>query len=178
MAKRYKEKQKRKVKPVKIIITLIFLCAVVVSIIINFKKDVEVQQEKEEIINMQEIDKNMRSNLLIPKEINEELLKKIGQEYYIVKLQYKLQSLEKGKIEAYYSNAKNIVKVIINIENEKIEEIEYVTDEYLVKKNKIEDNLEENIKEDFNNNKSKIGKENELNIIITDTEIVININFT
>lgn len=149
---------------------------ILVGVIFFRKTNTKTIEKKEnETVKLQEIDNNLNSNLLSPEKLNDEIVKKIGEEYYIVKLQYKLQKLDKGKIEAYYSNGKDIIKMTINIEDKKIEKIENCEDEFLTKKLKIVNNLEENVKQDFEDNKSKLNKDNELNIIITDTEIVINI---
>lgn len=203
MAKRYKEKEHKKKKfKIKNILICIILIVIVAVIIIgvrqnwfNFdyiKQRIKEQEEQEisfelfqNITQKVEENRKLTSNLLKPAELNNEIDSIIneGEENkennYIVKIQYKLKELNSGTIDVYYKVRENdLIKMTINIETKEIETTEQYEDEFLFSKNKIEENLDENIEEDFNKNKEKIVPETTfLNVIITNTEVVTNIGY-
>lgn len=198
MAKRYKEKTKKKFKIKNILICIIFIILFAVIIIgvkqkwfdfDHIKQRIKDQEEQEisfelfqNITKKVEENRKLTSNLLKPSELNNEIDSMINEEEenkdnnYIVKIQYKLKDLNTGTIDIYYKAGKdNLIKMVVNIENKEIESTEKYEDKELVKKDKIRNNLEENIEEDFNKRKEKLNSEYEVvNIIITNTEIVIN----
>ena len=202
MAKRYKENEKKRGKfKLKNILLLIILIVTITILIIGIKQDwfkfnyieekIKAQQAEEisaeifqNITQKVEENRKLTSNLLKPAELNNEIDSIINEEEnkdnnYIVKIQYKLKELNSGTIEVYYKvKENNLIKMSINIETKEIENTEQYEDEFLFSKNRIEKNLDENIEEDFKNNKEKIVPETTfLNIIITNTEVVTNIGY-
>ena len=203
MAKRYKENEKKRGKfKLKNILLLIILIVTITILIIGIKQDwfkfnyieekIKAQQAEEisaeifqNITQKVEENRKLTSNLLKPAELNNEIDSIINEEEenkdnnYIVKIQYKLKELNSGTIEVYYKvKENNLIKMTINIETKEIETTEQYEDEFLFSKNRIEENLDENIEEDFNKNKEKIVPETTfLNIIITNTEVVTNIGY-
>lgn len=203
MAKRYKESEKKRGKiKLKNILLLIILIVIITVLIIGIKQDwfkfnyieekIKAQQAEEisaeifqNITQKVEENRKLTSNLLKPAELNNEIDSIINEEEenkdnnYIVKIQYKLKELNSGTIEVYYKvKENNLIKMSINIETKEIENTEQYEDEFLFSKNRIEKNLDENIEEDFKNNKEKIVPETTfLNIIITNTEVVTNIGY-
>lgn len=203
MAKRYKESEKKRGKiKLKNILLLIILIVIITVLIIGIKQDwfkfnyieekIKAQQAEEisaeifqNITQKVEENRKLTSNLLKPAELNNEIDSIINEEEenkdnnYIVKIQYKLKELNSGTIEVYYKvKENNLIKMSINIETKEIENTKQYEDEFLFSKNRIEKNLDENIEEDFKNNKEKIVPETTfLNIIITNTEVVTNIGY-
>lgn len=203
MAKRYKENEKKRGKfKLKNILLLIILIVIITILIIGIKQDwfkfsyieekIKAQQAEEisaeifqNITQKVEENRKLTSDLLKPAELNNEIDSIINEEEenkdnnYIVKIQYKLKELNSGTIEVYYKvKENNLIKMSINIETKEIENTEQYEDEFLFSKNRIEKNLDENIEEDFKNNKEKIVPETTfLNIIITNTEVVTNIGY-
>ena len=188
MAKRYKEKQKSKQKCIIFIIIIIIIAILIfVAIKNNWFNGSNLQEEKQdettqlskqisEYINKEN---KLNSNLLNPTELSNEVysqLSGISQGGYIVKMHYKLKTLDDGNIDVYYKiNDNELLKLIISVENKTVENMEEYKDDSLLEKEKITDNLNENIEEDFNRRKEDSENENAIvNIIITDTEIVIN----
>ena len=93
-------------------------------------------------------------------------------------MNYKLKDLENGKVELFYKiNDSEILNLIINLKDKKLEKAEELQDNEMLEKKEVIENINEDIKTDFEENKNKLkpdeGK-NILNIIITDTEIIIN----
>lgn len=197
MAKRYIEKKKGKVK---YIVFLIIIIVVFVYIameqkwfgIINENKNIS-EKTKQEEYKEEETDKiieqihekvenknePINANLLNPEELNNTLIQTLNnkeQESYIIKIHYKLKKIDIGYVDVYYNVNNNIIlKLTINVNNKIVESMEEYDDENLLRKNKIESNLAENIEEDFNRRFKNIENENTIvNIIITNTEVVIN----
>lgn len=184
MAKRYKEKTKKKtVKKILAFtsISLVILGILSLAFIFGISKIDTMIKDRNETIKtknmIENIDKNIHSDVLIIEELNKEMIEKLGKEYYIVKSKYKLNSLDKGTIENYYTNGTTVIRILIDIEENKISEINEIQDEELNKKTEIGNNIKENIKQDFEENKSNISEEKVLNIVVTDTEIIINTNY-
>ena len=199
MAKRYKESEKKRGKiKLQNILLLIILIVIITVLIIGIKQDwfkfnyieekIKAQQAEEisaeifqNITQKVEENRKLTSNLLKPAELNNEIDSIINEEEenkdnnYIVKIQYKLKELNSGTIEVYYKvKENNLIKMSINIETKEIENTEQYEDEFLFSKNRIEKNLDENIEEDFKNNKEKIVPETTfLNIIITNTDNIL-----
>lgn len=188
MAKRYKRKENKKWK----IFLFFFIIIIIIGIIILWQKNNNLNENKvieTEIENvvLQEIVENIRQNndilssdLLVPKEICieiEEILKSNIENGSIIKINYQLKSLEEGNLFLYYKlGENNIVKIEIDIASKMIQNISNYNESDLDGKSVIKENLNENIKKDFENNKSKLENDNNrLNIIITNTEIIINI---
>lgn len=195
MAKRYKEKEKKnsifKIKNILLFIAIVAIIILAIrqnwfyfieQAIRNMKKETISSQETQEVTINIEKNKKLNSNLLKPSELNNEIdgIIKEGIENvndnYIIKIHYKLEELNKGTIDIYYKAGENeLIKMSINITNKEIENVEKYEDEELLKKDKIVENLEENIEEDFNKRKKEIISEKRIvNIIITNTEVVIN----
>lgn len=66
----------------------------------------------------------------------------------------------------------------MDIASSKITECKKIEDDNLVKKSVIKDNLDEDVKQDFEKYKDKLNGENSrLNVIITNTEIIINVSY-
>ena len=201
MAKRYKEKEKRKLNIKNILIFLVIIL-IIVFIIIGIKQkwfDFDyvknmLEQSKQEEISFElfqnitkkvEENKKLSSNILNPAELNNEITAIIneGEETensnYIVKIQYKLKTLSSGTIDIFYKVSENdLIKMTVNLETKEIESTEQYEDEFLLSKSKIEENLEENIEKDFESRKEEIIENATfLNVIITNTEIVTNIGY-
>ena len=201
MAKRYKEKEKRKLNIKNILIFLVIIL-IIVFIIIGIKQkwfDFDyiknmLEQSKQEEISFElfqditrkvEENKKLSSNILNPAELNNEINAIIneGEETknsnYIVKIQYKLKTLSSGTIDIFYKVSENdLIKMTVNLETKEIESTEQYEDEFLLSKSKIEENLEENIEKDFESRKEEIIENATfLNVIITNTEIVTNIGY-
>ena len=71
-----------------------------------------------------------------------------------------------------------LLKININILEKKIESVEEYKDDALLEREKIVNNLSENVQDDFESKKDKLDSENKsVNVIITNTEIVINTSF-
>lgn len=182
MAKRYKDESRRNYKVnEKINIKKIVICLIIIAValgllfIIKHNNKIEVGNAK---INTYKI-ANLNSDLLIPKDLNEEIKKELNIENIkLVKMNYKLKDLENGKVELFYKiNDSEILNLIINLKDKKLEKAEELRDNEMLEKKEVIENINEDIKTDFEENKKRLkpdeGK-NILNIIITDTEIIIN----
>ena len=196
LTKRQDEQENRKIKfknIVFLIVIIIIIIVVVIGIKLNWfdnhgSKEIgniaEAESETvKEIVEKIEENKKIKSNLLNPEELNkeiDEIINENGQSNssYITQIHYKLKDLNNGKIDVYYkANGNELVKMVINIKSKEIESTEKYEDEYLLSKPKIRNNLQENIEEDFNKKKKESNAQDKIvNIIITNTEIVINTN--
>lgn len=133
-------------------------------------------------INVEEenLKTKLSSNILNPVDLNNEVLEKIKEveNGEIIKIQYKLKSLENGVIELYYRTEKTIYVVEVDIASKTAKNAIEYKEKDLNTRQVITDNLKENINEDFERYKEKINNEGKcLNIIITDTEVVLNTNY-
>lgn len=204
MAKRYKEK-KRKFKHKGMIILLSALIVIIGYTIYYFVDSNKNQQNEvknndniynstinevnntekdytETEINVEEenLKTKLSSNILNPVDLNNEVLEKIKEveNGEIIKIQYKLKSLENGVIELYYRTEKTIYVVEVDIASKTAKNAIEYKEKDLNTRQVITDNLKENINEDFERYKEKINNEGKcLNIIITDTEVVLNTNY-
>ena len=95
----------------------------------------------------------------------------------VIKIQYKLESLEKGKVILLYKIKDNkMLEVTTNMETKKIEEAKVVESPDDADREEIGVNLDEDIKEDYEDNTKRLDPDegkNILNIILTNTEIII-----
>lgn len=190
MAKRYKNNERKKGK-IKYFLFFLAIIIILVAYGIHQKwfvretkqeNNQEISGEKvvEEITEKVEKNRKLTSNLLNPKELNDEIMSILADTYpegsYITKIHYKLKNLESGNIDIYYkANGKELLKMVVNIDSKEIESTEKYEDEYLLSKGEILNNLTENIEQDFNNRKAEMELGNKVvNIIITNTEVVIN----
>lgn len=192
MAKRYKEKNIKKTKRNFLILVIIIIIIIIFlyndkinqlwNNIFNFKENnISINEEVKLDIDFDK-NKGLNSNLLNISELDNEIhniivnsIQNIG-ECEIIKIHYQLEEINKGKIYVYYKIANNkLVKTIINMENKLIESIEEEENTELLKKDKIIENLSEDIEEEFYKKKEEITKEYMMvNIIVTNTEVVIN----
>ena len=175
MAKR--EKKKGKVKYIILLVVII----VAVIVFIGIKQNWFSSNEEENLlqgVNNELENYNLGSNLLNPEELNNEILSKLVDmnEAYPVRIQYKLKALDNGNIYLYYKiNNTSLIMVNVSIGEKKIESIEEYSDDTLLSKNEISNYLKENVQEDFESKKDKLDSDNKsVNIIITNTEVVIN----
>lgn len=195
MAKRYKEKKRKKKKIFFLIIVIVLL--IVMFFVVNKKqssKNEEKDVYKDKVIkninesleeNSDENKKNnsnikLSSNLVIPEELNKDVISKVNdqlKEAELVKIQYQLINLDDGEIELFYKAEDKIVKIKVDIKEKSIINIEEIKDDELLKKSKIQDNIKEDIAKDFEENKELLNEEKVLNIIITDTEVIISITY-
>ena len=183
---------RREIKKEKIKYIILFIIVIIVAIIcigINqkwFNISSEINNEEGALIQgiSKELENNssLESNLLKPEDVNNEIISKIGavsqEKAYVVRIQYKLKSLDNGNIYLYYKiNDLDLIKINVNISEKKIENIEKYNDDTLLSKEVISDNLKENVQEDFESKKDKLDSENKsINVIITNTEVVINVS--
>lgn len=217
MARRYKEKKKRKTlghryitsqnkeidsKNINsknkrgILIFSIILIIILITIIginrkwLNFNINNEEKEitEKEADKIVKEISNKVEqqnillegNNLLNLKELTNEISSKLDMgskgDVQIVQIHYKLKSLDVGMIEVYYKiNDIDLIKINVNINEKKIENMENIESDSLLQREGIGDNLNENVQEDFESRKESLDVENKsVNIIITNTEVVIN----
>lgn len=184
MAKRYKKQKISKTKIVIFLIVIISTVLIFISIKNNWFKNSNIQNDDQKTISDEKVyeivekKETLTSNILNPRELDNEICSKFSDTLeggYIVKIHYKLNTLEDGNIDVYYKVNEKIFKLLIDIENKLIDDVEEYQDDYLISKGQITNNLEENIEEDFNKRKKDLENENSIvNIIITDTEVVIN----
>ena len=184
MAKRYKEKTtKKKNKPSKINISKKFIISIFIVIAIsvglyffitfNHVTDLSVNSE----LNVKRYE-DLTSDVFSARNLNDEVMENIDIEgMQIIKIQYKLESLEKGKVILLYKIKDNkMLEVSIDIESKKIEEAKVVESPDDVNRKLIDVNLDEDIKEYYEKNITKLkpdeGK-NILNIILMNNEIII-----
>ena len=176
MAKREKKKGK-----IKYIIPFVIIIVAIIAFISIRQSRTEVSSKEESLIQeiSKEIENNsLESNLLNPEELNNEILSKFTElnNIYVVKIQYKLKTLDDGFIYLYYKiNDTDLMKVNVSIAEKKINNVEKYNDDTVLSKDKIVKNLKENVEEDFESKKDKLDSESKsVNVIITNTEIVIN----
>lgn len=193
MAKRYKEnmktkkghfntkenvKHKRNINIKKILIFFILILIILVAI--NIVK-IALNSKKITAENIEKIDTNkyeeLVSDLLIPSDLNNEILEIISnKDIKIVRIHYKLENLNKGTVNLIYlTKENNLLKIDVDIESKKIKTMEIVEED--INRTEITTNLNEDIKEDFENNKDRINLDEgqtRLNIIMTSTEIIVN----
>lgn len=190
MAKRYKERSNKNKKTIIVIIAIIVVIIVVFFLIDNKReKTININNIPIESINETlEYDNNeveeekncnikLSSNLIVPEELNKDVLSSIGQNAELIKLQYKLINLENGEIELFYKVEGKIIKIKVNIKEKSIVNITEIKDDELMKKSKIQDNIKEDIENYYEENEELLNDEKVLNIIITDTEIILNITY-
>lgn len=181
MAKRYKKENRRfykiNVKKVLVFIIIIVLIIGISFTVIKLKNgdQIEVGNTK---INTHKIS-NLTSDLLIPKDLNEEIINALNKDNMkLIKMNYKLESLENGKIELFYNvNNREILNLVIDLKSKQLEKTVNIQDEDLLERKEIKENINEDIKVDYEENKKRLKPEegkNILNIIVTDTEIIIN----
>lgn len=204
MAKRYKKRAK-KVKPLLLIIIVIaFLLCLAIYLVCNkdtyivydenqtdritektetndqIKKGDKIEPEKE---GEGEGDKSigLSSSLMAPEELNKDVVSNLNEqlgEAELVKLQYQLVDLDNGTIYLYYKvNSKKLMEVKIDVNEKSIVSFEEYKDEELLNKNRIQDNLHEDIAKDFEEGKDLLSEGKVLNIIITDTEVILNTSY-
>lgn len=121
-----------------------------------------------DMLNLKDLDNEVRSNF-------ESKIKDSD----VVRIHYKLKNLEEGTAQLYYKlNNTNLFTVTVDIASKSIINSEEIKDEELAEKPAIVDNLEEDVKNDFETYKDKLnGEDSRLNIIISNTEIVINVSY-
>ena len=198
VAKRYKENKKKKIKPFFLIIIIIGL--IILFFIINkkqflkneinniYKESVieknneylEENNEENEEIEKNNCDIKLSSNLVLPEELEKEVISNLDEQFKeaeLVKIQYRLKSLDNGEIELFYKVSEKIIKTKIDISKKSIVNIEEIQDKELSKKSKIQDNIKEDIKKVFEENEELLNEEKVLNIIITDTEVILSISY-
>ena len=200
MAKRYKKKKRNKIR---LYLTCIVAICIMAFLIYNFfiEKENESKNMKEDMQDEQQLSHNinikneqteleeasnenvhLNVDILKPidleKEVRNKLENKIG-DAEILKVHYILKTLEEGTVLLYYKiNDTNIYLVEVDIAYKEITDTKEVKDEELLQKLAIEDNLNEDVKQDFETYKERIVEENSrLNIIISNTEIIINISY-
>ncbi len=188
MAKRSKNKKKGKLGYIILFIIIVIIAIVCIGINKNWfgnhkEHNNEPESLPQEIISKLQQNSTLNSNLLNPEELNNEIFSKLGNisqdEVYATRIHYKLKSLDNGTIDLYYEiNNSKLLKININILEKKIESVEEYKDDALLEREKIVNNLSENVQDDFESKKDKLDSENKsVNVIITNTEIVINTSF-
>ena len=174
---------KGKIKYIILLIIVIIIAIIFIGINQNwFSSNDEVNNVEENSIQVlsKKIENNsLESNLLNPEELNNEIISKLDasqEKVDAVRIQYKLKALDSGNIYLYYKiNDTDLIRVDVNISEKKIENAEEYNDDVLLSKEKITDNLKENVQEDFESKKNKLDSDSKrINVIITDTEVVIN----
>ena len=95
----------------------------------------------------------------------------------IVKIHYKLKSLESGTVQLYYKlDDTNVYCITVDIALKSVIKSEKIKDKELALKEAINNNLDTDVKKYFENYKDRLIDENSvLNISISNTEIVINV---
>ena len=124
----------------------------------------------------------LSGDILVPKDLESEVRSKLEDEIKdadVVRIHYQLKTLEEGIVQIYYKlNDEKIYSAKVDIASKEIAEFAEIEDEELVQKSTIEDNLEEDVKQDFETYKDRLNGENSrLNIIISNTEIIINVSY-
>lgn len=144
------------------------------------KEESEPKQES----NDEESNDNipLSGDILVPKDLESEVRSKLEDEIKdadVVRIHYQLKTLEEGIVQIYYKlNDEKIYSAKVDIASKEIAEFAEIEDEELVQKSTIEDNLEEDVKQDFETYKDRLNGENSrLNIIISNTEIIINVSY-
>ena len=197
MAKRYKEKDKKKVNKSKIILLCIVLIVIICIVFFwngssnqNSPDDItetmtgnaELEDELLETATekIKKDNTTLSSDLLNPEEICNEIKiisnDKIG-DGYIVKINYQLKTLDEGNLFLYYKlEGKNVILIKVDITSKQIQSIsKYETDD-LNDKTEIKENLKENIRDYYEKYKNELLESDErVNISITDRDIMLNI---
>lgn len=124
----------------------------------------------------------LSGDILVPKDLESEVRNKLEEEIKdaeVVRIHYQLKTLEDGIIRIYYKlDDEKIYSAEVDIASKVITKFEENEDEELAQKSTIEDNLEEDVKQDFETYKDRLNGENSrLNIIISNTEIIINVSY-
>lgn len=125
---------------------------------------------------------SLDADVLVPKDLDSDIRSKLAEKIEdadVVRVHYKLKTLEEGTAQVYYKleNSK-IYLVEVDIASKSITDYKEIEDEDLEKKSSISDNLEEDVKQDFEKYKDRITEESgRLNIIISNTEIIINVSY-
>ena len=190
MAKRYKsnttgqsrshqkEKNKSQVKINKTKI-LIFVVVIVILIamffIINNIKSSSTSNE----VRIRNSEKNISSDIFQLNDLNNEVIEHIEKNNMkLVRAHYKLENLENGKIILYYKvGEQELFQVDIYINRKKIEKVEKIDNSEILSLEEIGDNINRDIKKYFTDNQKRLKPEegkNILNIIVSNTEIIIN----
>lgn len=199
MAKRYKEKSRKKLRYKSTVLLLIILLVIAISIAIYFNNkdedgrnnDIIASQEENRIDNSikkeksskdkQQDKEELNGDMLNPSKLNQTVLEnnekvKDGE---IIKIHYKMQSLEEGNVLLYYKVKNDAIYVVnIDISSKEIKSTKKYEEDDLSNKQVIVDNLSANINCYFERYKDKLnGEGKQLNIIITDTEVILNTNY-
>lgn len=203
MAKRYKEKAKKKSSHKVVILLFIILLIIAIGVTIYFinrntDDSVEASQSesddngsgeeegsKEEASEEKQEDgsneESASGDKISPSELNQKVLEKNEKVEggKIIKMHYKLESLDAGNVLLYYRLETGTVYVVdVDISSSKIKSTKKYEENDLENKQEIVDNLSTNINEYFEKYKEKLQSEGRLlNVIITDTEVVINLNY-
>ena len=207
MAKRYKEKEKKKGGRKGAVLLFIILLIIVVIFTIYFvnknadnvdssekasqsgsdanisgkdegsKKKTAKEKQEDEQLN----EENASGDMLSPSELNRMVLEENEkvESGKIIKMHYKLESLDVGNVLLYYRlNNGTIYVVNMDISSKKIMSTKKYKEDDLENRQEIVDNLSTSINEYFEKYKEKLQSEGRmLNVIITDTEVVINLNY-
>lgn len=199
MAKRFKEKSRKKLRYKGIVLLLIILLVIAIGVAIYFNikdkdrrnNDIIASQEENRIDNSIKKEKSSKDkqqdkegvggDMLSPSKLNQTVLEnnekvKDGE---IIKIHYKMQSLEKGNVLLYYKVKNDAIYVVnIDISSKEIKSTKKYEKDDLDNKQVIVDNLSANINDYFERYKDKLNEEGkQLNIIITDTEIILNTRY-
>ena len=140
MAKRYKDKPKKRQhqpksernkisrvtiskKKISIFIILIVIIAGIYFLVTNNNKNLETNSE----LNVSRY-KNITSDFFRARDLNNEVIQNVDlEEMQVIKIHYKIESLEKGKVVLLYKIKDNkMLEVTTNIETKKIEEAKVV----------------------------------------------------
>lgn len=160
-------------KKIFIVIIIIAIIVGIYFLITNNNNNLEVNSE----LNVSRY-KDITSDFFRARDLNNEVIENVDvEEMQVIKIRYKLESLEKGKVILLYKIKDNkMLEVTTNIETKKIEEAKVVESSDDADRDPIEVNLDEDIKQDYEDNTKRLkpdeGK-NILNIILTNTEIII-----
>lgn len=160
-------------KKIFIVIIIIAIIVGVYFLITNNNNNLEVNSE----LNVSRY-KDITSDFFRARDLNNEVIENVDvEEMQVIKIRYKLESLEKGKVILLYKiKDDKMLEVTTNIETKKIEEAKVVESSDDADRDPIEVNLDEDIKQDYEDNTKRLkpdeGK-NILNIILTNTEIII-----
>lgn len=208
MAKRYKKNKKRRFLPYLICIVIILAIAYLIYNLFIKKNDEQgnekeniqtniVQEEQQTNVDNNIEDEKSESqqkdndgnkevillnvDVLTPKELESKIRNKFEEikEAEVVKIHYQLKTLEEGTIKVYYrlEDTENYYAEI-DIASKEMIDYKKIKDEELMQKTLIENNLEEDVRQDFEKYSDKLSDEtSRLNIIISNTEIIINVSY-
>ena len=198
MAKRYKKNKKKRL--ISYLICIVIILAIAYLVYNSFIKKNDGQVKRKENIQTNIVQEEQQTNddnnikddknkeaillnvdILTPKELESEIRNKFEEikEAEVVKIQYQLKTLEEGTIKVYYrlEDAENYYAEI-DITSKEIIDYKKINDEELMQETLIENNLEEDIRQDFEKYSDKLSDEtSRLNIIISNTEIIINVSY-